>query len=173
MKIESKKGVHCGKSGILSTVTLPTVGTPNGKLLVKLDVFISDTGNFSISGGSWLGREEYCFGQIEDTLKEWAKHCPHEKMRNDALWILQMWELYHLNNIKAGTPEQHEALSDMRPFKYPESWYDVACEHLKEKGLYEVNLDGKSYKFGTRWLTHPIPQDDLNKLRTYFAPEMV
>lgn len=173
MKIEAKKGIHCGKSGILSTVTLPTVNTPDGKLRLTLDVFISDTGNFSISGGSWLNRAEYCFGQIEDTLKEWADYCVHEEMRNDALWILQMWELYHLNDMRAGTPEQHAALSDMRAFQYPENWYDVACEHLKAKGLYEVDLNGKSYKFGYSWLTHPIPQDDLSKIRAYFAPDMV
>ncbi len=173
MKIEAKKGIHGGKSGILSKVTLPTVKTPYGSLRIVLNVFISDTGDFSISGGSWLNRKEHCFGQIKEVLKDWSDYCANESMRNDVLWILKMWELYHLNDTRPGTPEQHAALEDMRAVYYPEKWYDVACEHLKEKGLYEVDLNGQRYKFGSSWLTHPIPQDDLSKIRAYFAPDMV
>jgi len=171
-RITSTRGIHCGHPGVLSKIKLSSVGTPDGVLSVTLDVFISDTGNFSISGMSWLNRREHNGGQIKDTLKEWADHCAHEEIRNAALWILKVWELYHLNDMKAGTPEQHAALSDMSEVVYPEDWYTKACNHLKAKGLYVVELDGTPYKFGSRWLTHTIPAEDLTLLREGFAPSI-
>lgn len=44
------------------------------------------------------------------------------------------------------------------------SEYQIDCEILKRNGLYEVELDGKPYKYGTKWLYSKIPEEDLKKI---------
>ena len=68
--------------------------------------------------------------------------------------LIQIWTDHHLNDMNAGTPKQEEALKDF------DGDYTAQCEHLKQKGLYEVTLkDGTKYKYGTSWLYRELPKD--------------
>ena len=78
--------------------------------------------------------------------------------------IYRFWKLYHLNGMHAGTEEQEAAI---------EAWkaqgnryeYGKACEHLKSIGLYEVEYNGKPYRYGHGWLHREIPEADLARIQ--------
>jgi hypothetical protein len=66
--------------------------------------------------------------------------------------------------MHAGTPEQEAALKEAGLTGFA-SDYKKCCEYLKSVGMYEVELeDGTMYKFGSGWLTQPIPEDELEKI---------
>lgn len=50
--------------------------------------------------------------------------------------------------------------------------YTVDCEILKRNGLYEVDLDGKPYKYGHGWLYRAIPENDLKKIRAILDKDL-
>lgn len=50
-------------------------------------------------------------------------------------------------------------------FYHAPSHYDISCEILKRCGLYEVQLDGKPYKYGHSWLYQPISEWDLAAIK--------
>jgi hypothetical protein len=74
-----------------------------------------------------------------------------------------VWDKWHLNHMKAGTPEQHRYL-DTLPDQPLVDWYDWACDELKKVDLYEVQRDGNPYRFGSAWLRHTLPQDVIDFL---------
>ena len=81
----------------------------------------------------------------------------------------EVWNRWHLNDLKAGSPAQEQYLRD-HPVNavYPESHYDKASKALEEAGL---NPDpgylheGRPYKYGTRWLREEVPAEVLEWLR--------
>ena len=80
--------------------------------------------------------------------------------------IYELWQKYHLNDMHAGTVEQEKAVNEYfqnnTEIKYD---YDKACEHLKELGIYEVEHEGKPYKYGCGWVYYSIPEEDLTKIK--------
>lgn len=83
---------------------------------------------------------------------------PYFKNNTNFKIIFSLWSLYHCNDMHAGTQEQEEALKNSgRKFK----GYTEECEYLKEVGLYEVPLNGETYKYGHKWLYQPIPPQHL------------
>jgi len=71
-----------------------------------------------------------------------------------------VWERWHLNDLRAGTPIQETfiriAIEDGWKYEYKE-----ACAKLKDAGIYEI--DG--YKYGHSWLTEEVPQDVIDFLK--------
>lgn len=67
--------------------------------------------------------------------------------------LVEYWDLLHLNDMHAGTPEQALALKNCTSKDYTER-----CEYLKSIGLYEVEWEGKPYRYGTGWLTYSLPK---------------
>jgi hypothetical protein len=102
---------------------------------ITIDISLKE-GRFSMSGSCGGS-----FGQMYDSIK------PTTTQKK----LIDIWKKYHLNDMNAGTPEQEEALKNFKG-DYPEK-----CEHLKKAGLYEVDLKGKKYKYGTAWLTRDLP----------------
>ena len=76
--------------------------------------------------------------------------------------IKELWRKYHLNDMHAGTPEQEEALEKANLLSGND--FNEACEYLKNIGLYEVEYEGKPYRYGSGWLHFPIPKNDLEKI---------
>lgn len=74
--------------------------------------------------------------------------------------VYNLWRTYHLNDMHAGTPEQEEALKNCKSHDYTER-----CEYLQAHGLYEVEHDGKPYKYGYSWLYEEIPANVLNRIK--------
>lgn len=100
----------------------------------------------------------------ESCLKDFAseKETIRNELRNNA---------WNKAKIEYNYPENH--------FKEWQSWhssewdsYTVDCELLKRHGLYEVEVDGKPYKYGHGWLYRAIPESDLNKIRAILDKDL-
>jgi hypothetical protein len=131
---------------------------------------------FSATGDLWnhLKTDIVWGGQCVDQL---AALFPHDKR---ARRIKETWAKYHLNGMHAGTVEQEVFVRGL-----PEDVqrdYEKKCAALKDSGLYEVPLTPElaasalggmpegatTYKYGTRWLYEPIPEEVLTMIRNGF-----
>lgn len=120
----------------------------------------------SICGDIWnrIHTDVYCGGQCLDTIKKFLSD-------NELFMELyRFWKLYHLNDMHAGTPEQEAAIEEWK--KQGNKFdYKKACEYLQAIGLYEVDLNGKPYKYGHAWLYQPIPESDLARIKELLSNE--
>ena len=127
---------------------------------------------FAASGAVWnrLGTDWLTGDQMLDQLTKF------KQITNDPNYkaILRLWQLYHLNSMNVGTPEQTKAIKEWEADgnRYD---YDAACQMLKGKGLYEVpfygrttskSWNGELYRYGTGWVVNDIPDDDLREIAT-------
>lgn len=81
--------------------------------------------------------------------------------------IRKLWSKYHLNDLHAGTKEQEQALAEAYDKQNTKSFlksFEEKCEYLKSIGLYEVEYQGKPYRYGSGWIFSPIPQNELDKI---------
>lgn len=120
---------------------------------------------FSMSASAWFNEQRlngFSFGQWCD---EAAKQFPDDAK---AKRMVEVWSLYHLNDMKAGTPEQMAAVEAYRATYMPGGSslnYDLLVAHLQDIGLYEVEVDGKPYRYGTGWLTLQIPAEIIEEIK--------
>lgn len=99
-------------------------------------------------------------GQCLDSI---AKRTKNEQFME----LYRLWKLYHLNDMHAGTIEQEKAIDDWES-KGNHYDYTGACDYLKSVGLYEVEYNGKPYKYGHAWLYWDIPEYDLKVIQALF-----
>lgn len=130
---------------------------------VDVTVRLEDEGKgpvFSACADVWNARRTdiVAGGQLLDELDKFKYLGGDELFRK----IRRLWKKHHLNDMHAGTPEQEKYLKEHRTWRGD---YDKDCALLKEAGLYEVELDGKPYRYGERWLYRPIPEEDLAEIR--------
>ena len=117
---------------------------------------------FSVCGDIWNTKHTdiVCGGQCLDEIAKYV-HTPQFK------FLYSMWKKYHLNDMKAGTPEQEEAIKQWEEAgnKYD---YKEACKYLESIGLYEVEYHAPEfngmYKYGHAWLYKNIEPEDLDKI---------
>ena len=111
---------------------------------------------FSACGDIWNGRgtDIVCCGQCLDEIA---------KFIDDPIFkqIYGWWQAYRLNDMHLGTTEQEEYLEKNRTWSND---YSKDCDCLKKAGLYEVEVDGKLYKYGTNYLYQPIPENVLSEM---------
>lgn len=102
----------------------------------------------------------WCAGQCLDTISKYL-----DTPEFNAIY--RLWKLYHLNDMHAGTREQEEAVD---AWKAKGNGYDYTevCEYLESIGLYEVEHNGRPYKYGHAWLFWPIPENDLEEIKSLF-----
>ena len=93
------------------------------------------------------------YGQCHEEMKELVV----EKRQNFDE-IIEVWEKYHLNDMRAGTAKQNKAVKEYCK-NNPYDYNDV-CNYLKEQGIYEDN----GYRYGTAWLFEDIPETILDKI---------
>jgi hypothetical protein len=118
---------------------------------------IHEFNRLSIVGDIYRGgRMESC-GQVYDAVRALFKDNVSIQM------ICDIWQRWHLNDLKAGTREQNAVIDKVFSDEHRYN-YDEACEVLKEKNLY---VD-RGYKYGSEWLVEPLPQDIINKVRELF-----
>jgi len=133
--------------------------------LVTVEVELSEKDGhkvFTASGDVWNSKHTDIIrgGQCLDYIAETSiGHNPTFRK------IYDYWKKYHLNDMHAGTREQKNALNEaVEAGKFPSrsaSYYTEHCEYLKSIGLYEVEVDGKPYKYGHGWLLWEIPSEDI------------
>lgn len=120
---------------------------------------------FSVCGSIWNAHktDHVCGGQCLDEIAQYVK-APLFKE------IYRLWKLYHLNGMHAGTEEQDAAIDEWKA-QGNEYDYKKVCDYLKEIGLYEVEYNGKPYRYGTGWLHREIPEDDLKRIKEIILEE--
>lgn len=146
-------GYRNGKNSCAVEVQLRLSETKNGPEFAASVNLYNSKGSDLIMGGQ-------CLDKIADLSK---------RLQEDPLYqtILDLWKAYHLNALRAGTPEQTLMVEEGR--KAGITKYGDICEFLKEKGLYEVphpNKPGKMYAYGTEWIYYPIFIPDLANIRS-------
>ena len=99
-------------------------------------------------------------GQCLDSIAKRTKN-------KQFMELYRLWKLYHLNDMHAGTIEQEKAIDDWES-KGNHYDYTSACDYLKSVGLYEVEHNGKPYKYGHAWLYWDIPEYDLKVIQALF-----
>lgn len=130
---------------------------------IEIELKETDKGYcFTASGTVWNQTKTdcYCAGQCLDSI---AKHL----RTPEFMEIYRLWKLYHLNDTHAGTREQ-EAAIDAWVAEGNRYDYNKVCDYLKSIGLYEVEHEGKPYKYGHAWLYWEIPAEDLEKIKALF-----
>lgn len=76
--------------------------------------------------------------------------------------FLSVWRTWHLNNMRAGSPAQTEALREMPAISSGGDFYAAASAFLAARGL---NPDpgylhnGEPYRYGSAWLKQEVPED--------------
>ena len=110
---------------------------------------------FSASGGIGNPINPHTVGQCLEEIKE--RHPQNLPLSQ----IYKVWKRYHLNDMKAGTPDQEAAIESRKQTKRYD--FSAACNHLESIGL----LDDGGYKYGSKWLYSPIPQIILDKINQW------
>lgn len=70
--------------------------------------------------------------------------------------LVDFWKKHHLNDLKAGTKKQMDAIKDS-PNKGD---FDATCAYLKSIDLYE----DRGYRYGSGWLCTTFPREEFNQL---------
>ena len=128
--------------------------------LVEIEIELRTDNVLSICGNVWnnLKTDIVSGGQNLDTLKPYFKHNVLFKK------LHRIWELYHLNDMQAGTPLQMAHLETVHHKCTDSNWYDWACLELEKVELLTTTYKNKPYKFGSQWIKKEIPQDILEFL---------
>lgn len=95
------------------------------------------------------------YGQCYDSIRELVEnHGSGHRDKNEILKLLDIWDRWHLNAMRAGTPRQAAII---RPWlkRNPNKDYTEQCDYLYRHGLLIEN----GYKYGTAWLYEPLPDD--------------
>ena len=147
-----KKTINLGKIDYLNN------GKKNCEVVIKIELIEKEEGLvLSIIGHIYnhIKTNSYAGGQCYDTI---SKFFPHNKK---VQRIVEIWERYHLNDLRAGTPLQEKII---REWKEKGNKYDYTkvCEMLMEKGVYIDN----NYKYGSKWLYEEIPQNIIEEIKS-------
>lgn len=150
------KGSHNPNGDSFTDVSIVTVDTE--KSIFKKTVF-GDRGRLEVELKNT--DEGFRFSVCGNIGRSWGQCCGEVGEKNPENKTIQrlvkLWEKYHLNDMKAGTPEQEGALKAWKALgnKYD---YDAACNFLKSIDLYEVYFEnGEKYIYGHKWLFNKIP----------------
>jgi hypothetical protein len=140
-------------------------GRRNCKAYLKWD--LTEFGRFTASGEIWNPSETDCYacGQIVDTVADFFPN------REQVKRIRAVWENWHLNDMKAGSPAQEAWLKENPvSVKYPESHYVKASEALKNAGLNpdaSFVRNGEPYRYGSAWIKSELPQEIIEEIKSW------
>ncbi len=114
----------------------------------------------SIVGDVWNSSETDIImgGQMQDEILDYVD-------TKQTRRIVELWDRWHLNDMKAGTRLQQECLATYgKDERYD---YDVACKRLADNNL----LIDRGYKYGSAWLVEIVPTDVLRELCQLFGAD--
>ena len=140
------------------------------EITVKLDEFQGDSRTIdldmvdqytllSICGYVWMPsrRDIYTGGQCTDTIRSLA---PQLKNTEQILRLCDIWDLWHNNELNAGTREQRNLVNEWtKTNRYD---YPAVCKFLSTQSL----LIDRNYQYGSQWLLEPMPTEIINEIKT-------
>ena len=137
----------------------------NNSHTLTVDVRLKD-GELSLMGmiTDRKGRE-IAGGQVLDELDNYDSPL--------AVEVKEVWQRWHLNDMRAGTPKQEKAIkefvaSERTKNRYAFVDYDEQCKHLESIGLLVDKLDnGSDYKYGSGWLKEELPAEIVEKIKAW------
>ena len=107
-------------------------------------------------------------GQIQNTLQSEIENIIFFKKYNytkeNLLNILDLWNTWHLNDLKAGTIKQENCINEYLKANKKQYDYELACLILRGNCLY---VD-RGYKYGDAWLLQVISEKTLNNIINLF-----
>ncbi len=110
-------------------------------------------------------RDSVICGQCVDRI---AAYFPQNAK---AQRMLAIWERWHLNHMRAGSPAQEAYLREhVVTVSYPATHFDVASKALAAAGLNpDPNYlhNGKPYIYGTAWLAEEMPPEVLAEIQSW------
>lgn len=149
--------------------------------MINCDVFCRveiKQGNLSISGVEGpMSNGNACgsCGQIVMTRPKIVECAPGWTM-GLVDEFFNLWDRWHLNNMRAGTREQEAEIEKHKAEYTGNDHYTWACDLLKKAGLYVVDASNyitaagvhasKEYKYGSQWLREELPQDVINFMQS-------
>jgi hypothetical protein len=151
------------------TIALPAIpySSANASNPVEITLSIQPTEHgprVSLQGLIWQRsrRDIESGGQNQDTLRRFYPTDARVQR------LCDLWDRWHLNDMRAGTPAQEAAIRTWRaalPDPRRDYDYGAACDYLKSLNLY----DDQGYKYGHAWLFEPVPAEVLAELRAIFT----
>lgn len=128
------------------------------KRVLKPTTAMTVTLTYSADGRlSFIGTGRHGSGQV---VKYLYTDTPAKGFtRKDCFRLKQAWERWHLNDMRAGTPKQEDAVRKWRTTSNDQS-YKAAFEMLKSIDL----LVDDGHKYGSKWLKEEVPLDVLEWL---------
>lgn len=134
---------------------------------------------FTASGSVWNFKKTDILmgGQCIDTLAGMVS----KEYKEEANFVKEMWDRYHLNGMHAGTPAQEsllkQAVKNGELASYGANNYKETLSYLEKNGLlYDKSCEGKTeegYKYGSGWLYEPIPDYDLKAIEEFMETKAV
>ncbi len=153
-------------TSIDKVVRIGTVKTYGGRAASVYCHITYKNGRLSISGvvGPLPGGN--CLGSCGQIDVDWTPIVNYAKGWTPSMTrrFLDIWDRWHLNDTRPGTPEQMDYVRNYRK-NHARANYEELCSALKTAGLYEViRADGTLYKYGNALLFEPVPTDVLQFL---------
>lgn len=154
-------------NALKKTFTFDKIAFYGGKRInlpeVEVELEYKDKGPvLSICGSIWNSKHTdcVCCGQCLDTMMKFSS------LAHNALFkkLHRLWTDWHLNDLRAGTVKQEDALKDARKAGHKICGYEDACKYLESIGLLEDN----GYEYGSSWLYREIPDDVLQEIEALF-----
>jgi hypothetical protein len=84
--------------------------------------------------------------------------------------VFMVWDRWHMNDCRAGSPRQMDWLREHPITVYPDSHYEEASRRLAAVGLNpdpRFLRDGNPYLYGRAWLYETVPGGILNEIRSW------
>lgn len=147
------------------TVRISTVPAYGGSWMSVYAQICYQDGKLSISGVEGPTNDGNCKGSCgQIVMHEWqGLRCAPGWTQAMVAQFREVWDKWHLNDMKAGTPEQTAYLESLGKYES----YDWACTELEKAGLLTAPhpVTGEPYRYGTAWLKTEVPGDVLEWLR--------
>lgn len=149
-----------GKPGTLIKVTVTLLDDKtSGEKLSAIDLTpVKRVRRFSIVGDYYENNRLVSCGQCLTDFAEVVESLTGER-KKAALEFLAIWDRWHLNDLRAGTIKQGQAIQKFLDSGWRYDYTD-ACKKLEEIGLYE----DRGYKYGHKWLYEPLPKGFEGKI---------
>lgn len=108
---------------------------------------------------SMVGHAPGIWGQCREVLTSEGVHPVKGITQDEVLEIKSIWDRWHLNDMNPGTPRQMKFVRALYE-EHPRLDYREVCRALDSEGL----LIDDGYRYGTKWLFEPVPDNVIKFL---------